>query len=156
METHQKTGGGGCEFFYQGLFQVTKASSSWMMVRKSLLIGYWLVEITIWKYHLKLVVWSFRYIYICMHMHIYLRAYTYTYTWVTPSDKSSPPGKPLFEAPKGRSWADFDKVRNGEFFSGFWYEPRNKAGVSYFPLNPGCLRTGSLLHGLWHNLHIIV
>jgi len=39
METHPKNRGGGASNFYQGLFQVTKASSSWMMVRKSLLIG---------------------------------------------------------------------------------------------------------------------
>ena len=30
------------------------------------------------------------------------------------------------------------------------YEPRKKNN-SYFPLNPGCLRMGSLFHGLWNN-----
>ena len=30
-------------------------------------------------------------------------------------------------------------------------EPRKKKKPSYFPLNPGCLMTGSLCHGLWNN-----
>ena len=34
------------------------------------------------------------------------------------------------------------------------YEPRKKHNNSYFPLNPRCLRTGSLFHGLWNNPHI--
>ena len=33
-----------------------------------------------------------------------------------------------------------------------WHEPRKK--TAYFPLNPGCLMTGSLFHGLWNNPHM--
>ena len=58
-------------------------------------------------------------VYICIYAYTHISTHIHTHIPEPLLPTKEPPGKPLFEAPKGRSWADFDKVRNGGFFSGF-------------------------------------
>ena len=47
-------------------------------------------------------------------------------------------------------WDSFSSSR----MKGILMSQGKKNNNSYFPLNPRCLRTGSLFHGLWNNPHI--